>query len=453
MKIQLIKAPTINTGMPEHNWYMPLNLIWLANWIRPYYDDIEILDGQLMTLEEIISKINADVVGVSFDALSIDSFNSIIRYAKSIGAYTVTGGHLPTALSDILLKNNPYLDSIITFDGEDALLYLIQAIEDHTCKSKVPNLIWKSGDKIIGNHQIDSNLNQLPLLERDIGGLNLEQYVNNFQTSKNQQNLNLAYNRPTNSYSHKGCIFRQNGNGCSFCSRVDKSFRLRPAEKIYSEYLLLQEKYAIDYISDFSDSWIYAPFLKQLSNQYEIRGELTAKLRVYGDIRLINEENIKLMKQIGVDTVLLGIESGDERILKLNGKPIKPTDIIKTVELLSKYDIQIADAYVLGLIGETEKSLENTLLLSQKIKQIAKTEITYCNIMTPLPGNKVWPFIKEKFGIKDYPSILSGFNIERFEIESLIIFCKLGINGFQLLQEIRNQILDNSKIASKEFVN
>ena len=453
MKLQLIKAPTINTGMPEHNWYMPLNLIWLANYIKPYYPDIEILDGQLLNLNEILNRIDADVIGVSFDALSIDSFDAIIKEAKKRGIFTITGGHLPTALSEILIRNNPYLDAIITYDGEESLRSLLQTLEKKESLSKIPNLLWKSGEKIIKNPIKEVNLDCIPIPDRNIGGLNINHYIHNFQFTKDEQYLNFAYSRPTNTYSHKGCIFRQNGNGCSFCSRVDKRFRLRPADKIYSEYQLLQKKYEIDYISDFSDSWIYTPFLLELAEQYEIHGEINARLRVYGDIRLITDENVKLMSELGVDTVLLGIESGDERILKLNGKPVKRKEILSTIELLTKYNIRISDAYVLGLIGETVESLNNTLSLTQEIKSIANTEITYCNIMTPLPGNRIWDFMESKFEINDYKSLLSNFSLRTFEIEAISAYCKLGPNGYDIINEYRVIILNNSKIQSKEFVN
>ncbi len=455
MKIQLIKTPTPNTGMPEYSWYMPLNLIWLANYIEQDGHEIEILDGQILSLDEIIKKLNADVVGISFDALCIKEFDIIIKEAKKRNIYTITGGHLATALGEILLTGNKWLDYIICYDGEEAFGKILQHLETgKPTVNVIPNLIYRQGDKIIKNPVKEIDLNSLPIPKRTVGGLNPDVYFRNFQISKQEQGLDFSYNRPINTYSHKGCIFRQNGNGCSFCSRVDKRFRLKNASLVYDEYSYLVNELKADYISDFSDSWIYAPFIRKLHAEYEKRGKINADIRVYGDVRLITEENVKLMKEIGVDTVLLGIESGDERVLKLNGKPIKRQQILNAVRLLAKENIKVSDAYVLGLIGETEESLNNTASLADEIQKNCETEISYWNIMTPLPGNYLWKKMVSDGIIEfnSYADIRNKLNTKVLENLAINHFCYLDGVGYDYILSKRKEFLNFSNIPSCEFV-
>lgn len=438
--------------MPEHDWYMPLNLIWLANYILQYGYDVEILDGQLMNLDEILNKIDADIVGVSFDILSLNEFKEIILTAKRKNCFTLTGGHLATAIGEELLISLPELDAIIVYDGEESLLNVIRDVETKKkLSTSINNLIFREDNQIIATKVSECDINNTPLLRRDVGGLNIEEYIANYQISKRELNLPFGYNRPINSYSHKGCLFRQNGNGCSFCSRVDRRFRVRSAKKVYEEYRYLSDELHVDHISDFSDSWIFTPFLSELIKEYDKKGAIQASLRVYGDVRLININNIDLIKDLGVKTILLGIESGNDRVLKLNGKFFTRRKVLDTVELLARHEIQISDAYVLGLVGDDFNSVEDTISLAKQIKQMCTTEITYCNIATPLPGNKLWEKIlptSEIFNLCD----LNSFDTEYLEMLNIERSCHLGNSGYNYLKCIRSEILSLSKISSSEFV-
>ncbi len=453
MKIQLIKAPTRNTGMPEHFWYMPLNLIWLANYIIEYGYEVEILDGQFLSLKEIIDKLNADVVGVSFDILSINEFGTIIKEAKFRGSFTVTGGHLATAITNQLLETNNNLDAVIRYDGEEAFLKIIRLLENNDNNYySIPNLLFRNNNQLIETEIKEVDLNCLPIPKRKIAGLNVETYIDQYQISKKNLNLNFNYNRPTNSYSHKGCLFRQNGNGCSFCSRVDTRFRLKKAINVYKEYRYLADELKIDHISDFSDSWIYTPFLKDLEKEYEKNGNIDASIRAYGDVRLITKDNVRIMKNLGVDTILLGIESGNERILKHNGKNITINQILNVVDLLAKGNIKIADAYILGLIGETRESVNDTIEIAKEIRKRSETEISYWNIFTPIPGSKIWKNLIYENEILDIKNVFK-INTEYLEKMHININCNLGKNAFNYLKAIREKMLNDSKIPSAEFIN
>ncbi len=452
MKIQLVKAPTQNTGMPEHDWYTPLNLIWLANYLCQYDYEVEILDGQILTIEEILSRISADLVGVSFDILSIDKFDQIVYQAKSRGCFTLAGGHLATALGERLLIDNPNLDAVACYDGEEALLGVVRTVEKKKKLSKeIPNLIFRQNGTIVKTIVRDVNLSDIPLPKRDVGGIQLDDYIKNFQETKKRLGFDFNYNRPTNTYSHKGCLFRTNGNGCSFCSRVDQKFRLKPAKRVYEEYKYLERTFDIDYISDFSDSWIYTPFVRDLVEQYERKGKLSASIRVYGDVRMVTADNARMMRQIGVNTVLLGIESGNEDVLKKNGKPTTRKQILAAVDILAANDMKIADAYVLGLIGETRESVNDTISLAKEIRERCKTEISYWNLMTPLPGSRIWNIlVHEKYDL--YPDGVFHIDTEYLERVSIKKFTQLGIHGYEYLVDRREEMLSLSRIASSEFV-
>jgi radical SAM superfamily enzyme YgiQ (UPF0313 family) len=437
--------------MPEHNWYPPLNLIWLATYLEASGHEVEILDGQLLSLQEILDKVFAQVVGVSFDILSTREFDTIVREAKARGCYTVAGGHLATALAPSLLRRNPDLDAVVRHDGEESLLGIAQSIDSGgELGDSIPNVSLRRDGRLVQTPEREVDLESLPVPRRDAGGISLRPYFANFQRTKSELDLRFKYERPTNAYSHKGCPFRVNGKGCSFCSRMDTHLRQKTAAQVYEEYRYLADNCEVDHISDFSDSWISAPFVRALAEQYWARGAIAASLRVYGDVRCITEENAKLMRELGVDTVLLGIESGNEDILRQNGKPIMRHQILAAVRTLAKWGIKVADAYVLGLIGETWGSVRDTINLFREIGESCETEITYWNIMTPLPGSRVWNLLLERGAIiqdGDY-----HVNIEELERIGILRLCDLGPGGYDRLRDVRERMLLGARTASAEFV-
>ncbi|MBU4179977.1 MAG: B12-binding domain-containing radical SAM protein, partial [Actinobacteria bacterium] len=449
--IQLIKAPCLGTGMPEDKWYMPLNLIWIASYLEKHGYSVEILDGQHLGVEDIKNKITSKIIGISLDVLSVKSFNEIVNYARTEkGCTVVVGGQYATPLAQQILECNPSVDYVIRYDGEEAFLKLIRELETpHRRKlSNIPNLTWRDNESIRLNNIKDVNLWTLPLPKRDVGGLDIDQYIACYQRTKSRENLPFEYDRPTNAFSIKGCPRRIGEKGCSFCSRIDTHVRFKSPRQTFNEFRYLEEEFSVDYISDFSDNWVIPSWLKQLVSIYENAGGLRSKLRIYADPRDINEYTIGLLETLGVDTVLLGIESGDENVLRNNGKNMSINDTMRAVTLLGSRDMKVSDAYVLGLIGETKESVNKTVRLAKRIREACSTEISYWNILTPLPGSKAWKLLSDINGFSNTCLNSYKFNTVHLEKEFIRHFTKLGQGGYEFLMEVREQMLEEACIPS-----
>ena len=126
--------------------------------------------------------------------------------------------------------------------------------------------------------------------------------------------------------------------------------------------------------------------------------------------------------------------------------------MVNACKLLRKYNISISPAYILGLIGETENSLRDTVELSEQVSDICKTEISYWNPLTPLPNSNVWNVLmqreefRERFG--------DTYRIDPIELqrEHLKYNTQLGAEGYERLLEIREEMLSRAVIPSREYV-
>ncbi|PIU57939.1 MAG: hypothetical protein COS89_02965 [Deltaproteobacteria bacterium CG07_land_8_20_14_0_80_38_7] len=449
--VQLIKCCNIQQAILSDKWYAPLNLIWLATYLKTYGTESEILDGIFLSEEEITQKLTAPIVGINFNVLSIKSMEEIAKIAKTKGSVVVVGGQAATPLARQLLMKDKDIDAVVLGDGEEALLQLTKRVEKGILSFEgIPNIAYRKGKEIIFSENKQIDLTTLPLPNRRIAGIDMDKYIDSFYDTNTDPVLDNV--RATNAYMKKGCPRRVGNHGCSFCARIDRGLRSKTALQAYEEYAYLINEFNINYIYDDSDSWVKPSWMRNLLSLYSEFGELRAKLRVYADVRDINENSVSMMKDLGVDTVLVGIESGDERILRINGKPMTKEMIVKAVKLLGGAGIKLCDAYVLGLISETKSSVEKTRSLAQQIGHYCERRITYWNVIMPLPGSPIWsammdiPQLREKYG-NEYK-----FNVEEVQKDYINHFCHLGTDGYSYLTNTCNYLQSLQNIPLRKYI-
>ena len=446
-KVQLIHCPEKPTGMVEKAWYVPLNLLSIATYLRLDGHEVEMLDGQLMTAEEIAQKIDAEFVGFDLMHSSIESFDYLTKVARNKGAITIAGGHLATHLAKELLQENQDVDYVCKLGGEKAFSNLLNgklhpnlAYRGAYGKNHVP----KCGDLI------SVNLGDMPIPDRKIPGIDLKKYIANFNADVENSKLELPYQRATNTYLSRGCPYRASGQGCSFCSRADMVMSCRSAEQAWEEMKYLVDDFGIECIVDFSDTFV--PLIHPLSRYVEKHGRPWKYLRIYAAVNEIARPGIiPLLKTLGVTTVLLGIESADEEVLRLNVAPQKvhtPKKVLAVTKALAKLGIRIAPAFVLGMQGESKRSIQKTLELNRELQKIG-VETTYSNINTPFPGARAHLKLMQIRGMRKRFGGTYRLQVEQMQKAFVKNFTSAG---WKRTQEARLELARDSSICSFEFV-
>ncbi|MEE9615261.1 MAG: radical SAM protein [Thermodesulfobacteriota bacterium] len=450
-KVQLVNLVASKEDFLDDRWPVPLNLLWPGTYLKEFGYDVEILDTNIISLQEAIDKIDAPMVGISFYATSAYLLDKVAREAKDKGATVVVGGQAATPLARQILTGSTDIDAVVLGDGERALLNIMKKVDGGSGDfAGIPNVAYRNGEDIVFGPSVLMDLTSLPMPDRTLKGIDMERYISNFadtNTDRCRQDV-----RATNAYMKKGCPRRIDDRGCSFCARVDRGLREKSALQAYEEYKYLNREFDINYIYDDSDSWVGKPWMRSLLDLYNRFGSLDVKFRVYADVRDINRENAEMMRELGVDAVLVGIESGDESVLRFNGKPMTKERIVKAAKILGEVGIKLCDAYVLGLIGESKKSIERTISLAKQIENYCERQIAYWNVIMPLPGSPIWnnmmkvPSLYEKYG--------SQYNIDIEEVrrDYLHHFCNLGKDGDHYLTNICNHLQSSQKIPLRKYI-
>lgn len=421
MKIQLLNVINTAETLAQDKWLVPLNLLSLSTYLKQAGYEAEILDGTHISHEDMLRKLNGDIVGINFNIFSAKEMEKVAEKAKDNGALVVLGGSAATHLSRQLLTKNKCIDLVVRYDGEEALKQIAERVSTKIRDfSGIPNVSYRGKDEITEEPVQLLDLTSLPIPNRRSKGINLEDYIGNF--NKIPLIGEFAKERkPSNVQSIRGC-----NHACSFCGRLHQKVRMRNPEQMYEEDKMLVENFGVNYIYETADSFFMnLPWLREVAEVYRKRGRLPVNYWALCHIQDINSETIEIMKFFNVDMVNVGIESGNERIRRKNGKDFSDDEIFRATALLGRAGIKLQDNYLLGLIGESQETIQDTYRLAKKIAETCQVaSIRGFHLILPTPGSPIWkkmmqiPSLRTKYG-EDYK-----FDIDELRKDYLANFCR-----------------------------
>ena len=394
----------------------PLGLVALENYIKQKLPNVKvsILDGSVVhSMDEILKFIDhhsPDIVAQSIQLISYENALTIAKYSKTNGAITVVGGHQATQLAtEIVSRQEGIIDYVVVNDGEEAIVGLLTEKEP----AHIPNLVFLNNGivKKTKSHMVDLHL--LPPI--DYSNCDFAPYDS--LLSQAQFDSSTKISRYLRIYSHKGCSNRGNSSACVFCGRADRGVRFKTPSQFWLDMENVITNCNADYVFDVGDDFLCIPkWLEQVALQ-KPKFSKQYQLGIFGRANRVTSEVAGYLKIIGVTDVVIGFESGDERVLELCGK--KNTNVRTNAEAaccLFQNGIDICASYVLGLPGENEESLMATIDSAKEIAKIAERYLgrppreLVANLIEPSPGSPVYKGI-----LKSMPEKYSGKDILSLE--------------------------------------
>ncbi|MCA9422462.1 MAG: radical SAM protein, partial [Nitrospira sp.] len=334
-----------------------------------------------------IQKEQPEVVGVSvgtqMQLLAGMTFCKMIKQ-EFPDIHVTVGGNVITRLKEDLPKHEQFFtqvfDSAILYEGEHALVWLLEALAGERTWEKVPNLMWSRNGEVQVNPEIyTEKTTALPL--PDFDGLPLDAYFVPVRI--------LPY------LATRGCYWGR----CTFCDHGQGYFdqyRGKPAHDVVREITALKEKYRTEHFL-FSDE-SYPPALLKKVTQLLIEEQVGIKWTtlIRFEESLQDPEIWKQAVQAGCCTLYYGMESANERVLELMDKHAKKAVIKHNLQEAAKAGIWNHVMAFYGFPGETREEAEETreFLLENK-RYIHSVELFYFVAYrhTPMVRNP------DKFGI------------------------------------------------------
>ena len=310
---------------------------------NPYHDlfNDHIVDSMM--------KEDPDLVGISVTATSqvMPAFTlARLLKKKNRDLHITMGGSVFTKLIDNLQQNHlifDLVDSFIVFEGEHALLGLIEHLEDKRDLGKVPNLVYKEGDRICVNEPFHiEDINSLPTPDYD--GFPLDRY--------------LSPKRVLPLQGSRGCYWRK----CTFCNlHVDNlKFRLRNLDLVLEDIDKLKEKYGAEYMF-FSDECMPVKQLDSLSSRLIEKGNDVKWMAGIRFDKGLTKEILAKAREAGCLKMVFGLESSNKRVLSLMDKGIE-TEITKNIiDYCDETGVAIHMYVIVGFPSETREEALETL--------------------------------------------------------------------------------------------
>lgn len=380
MKIHLIMPPS--PFLLDEKVFMSLGVLKIAAVLEPYYDvNVIDLSGDKDYINTIKQYVNEDALfGITTTTPQLPNVVEINRVLKQYNKRVILGGPHVTLINSAYkneknknvigratksmnqLKNE--FDTLVCGDGEHAIFKAI------------------NGDKYVDADDVKSDLflkdeqfDALPFPARHLIDVNSYKF-----TINGVRGLSLI--------SQLGCPFN-----CGFCSgRNSPTFRKirnRSVDNIIKEIDLLYKTYDVKAFMFYDDelnlnSSIYS-LLKELI-KYQQQHNVEFLLRGCIKSELFNETQADLMSKAGFKKLLVGFESGSDKILKNINKKATKAENTRCIEIAKKYGIGIKALMSIGHPGESNETIQETYdwLLSSKPDEFDVT------IITVIPGSKYY---------------------------------------------------------------
>ncbi|MBU4360747.1 radical SAM protein, partial [Patescibacteria group bacterium] len=312
-------------------------------------------------------------------------------------------------------------------------------------------------NKIKRTHNKAPNLSDVYKTKKDIPSLDFvkddyDKYVKEYNQGYGKFHQNKKF--PAIINTARGC--RNYSNKCIYCSIYDLKPKWVSADFFWKVIQKYHNDYGINLFYEVADEFLtFQSFIKDIikNKPFDLR-EKDIELMIYAradDIVSIPEA-IKWLKELNVVRVNLGLDSGDNKILKLLRKNLKannlkPTEInYQAVKLLAENNITVHASFPVGCIGETKTSLKNTLNFVKKIardfpKHIAALEVSE---LVPIPNSAVWDMLLGKKKSIYYDSLYS--ELKKANIQVSISKLK------KLNKKYNNNDIVDIKKSSKDWI-
>lgn len=340
-----------------------VNLLFVPKLLEHYLRPLSVKN--INKIAEFIN--DADLIGLnSFSENCRETTSLIDDIKQTTKAPIILGGiHATLDPKDCI----EHADIICVGEGEEAMLELTRKLSAGEETKNIKNLLFRSNRS--SNAAVElrapANLASLPFLDYDLSS----QYILQNNRIRNMQESD--FNGIFYSYSSRGCPFQ-----CSYCCnavihnmhRGKKNCRQRGIDNTIKELKEIKKCFPscrriwfneADFISGKTQEEI-----EFFSERY--KAEVGIPFAIWSNPIVVSDENIRALKQAGLEMINIGTVTGSDRIQRQIYKRNAPTNLYLTkAEILEKYNIDIEYDVILCNPYENDEDIIATIKLLMKL--------------------------------------------------------------------------------------
>ena len=328
--------------VPIYEFFPPLGLEYVAAAMEDLVESVSVIDLRY-------EKDLAGVLGAGADLFCVSvnwhyEFDSVCEVIRSLPARTATvvGGKFATENMDDLFARCPNISVIVRGDGEETIREFLRA----GSPVGIAGLSYRDNGRIIHN------------IDRPLASISNTLYPNR---KRRRYRYKISYKKISLGYSFdsilssQGCPFN-----CKFCSfkmnqlGQKREWSARTPESVLAELKEIDAK-VVAFIDD--------NFLADIERVDRICDLIVqAKLKKYflanARISIANHPDLlKKMYRAGFRLLMIGLESAQDKSLKLLNKGFTTATVKEAFAVLKRSNMLTNGYFIVGLFGETEEEM------------------------------------------------------------------------------------------------
>ncbi|HLD07271.1 MAG TPA: radical SAM protein [Candidatus Nanoarchaeia archaeon] len=384
-KVALVNPyPYYATGVNEATIYPPLGLASIAAVLEKNGFICKIIDANVLKKQPSIvfdelKEFSPDILGVYLNVVTARSGIEISKRVKErLGIPVVLGGPFFPEKIDLLLDRSM---ADIFVQGEAELTFL------EICQGKawkeIDGIMFKDNGQLIVNkpRELIPNLDDLPF-----SAFHLLPPLGTY-TSRSRRKPMAAI------FTSRGCPYK-----CIFCSSSSlkspfkNRFRSRSPKHVVDEIEWLIKDFGVKEIDVLDDNFtLDIPRAEKILDMIIERG-LDVAINLQNGVRAdrLTFELVKKMKRAGVYKAGIGIESGNEEILRSIKKSLTLSAVRQAVKWFREVGIVSIGFFMIGFPNDTEETINQTIDFAIDLNP----SIANFMIALPLPNTELYDIIQ-----------------------------------------------------------
>ncbi len=373
--------------------YYPLGLAYLHSYLESKGISVETLPLNYVSykdcLKRVMKKIKSfspNIVGLNLLTSNRVSSYKLIEaiHKKYPKLQIVLGGIHSTIMYKQLVVKYPFI-IVVLGEGEITFEELTRELSKRTpTPAKIDGLaFYNEGVQRTPPRKVIQDLDILPFPKHELY----------FKGNSKRKSASLL--------STRGCYF-----ACSFCClnpETKRMVRFRSPKNVVDEIEYITNTFPQIKEIIIQDDSFFANNERVIEICDEIiKRKIKMSFICSGRIIPVSKEMILKLEQANFRTVMLGIETCNDKMLSRAHKGITKKDIVKTFKLFAKSKLNLKTFLIVGLPGETKETIKEACEFIQKLQKIKYISFPpSSNILMIYPGTEVYEIAKSKGIVND----------------------------------------------------
>lgn len=440
--------------MPDST-HVPLAYVLIEEYMKKHAPDCDVLRHDYIVDDSVSNPAGYadafDIVGFQMTYANADIIMGIIdgwQAADHIPLF-VLGGVMPSAVATELIRQYPRVDAVVVAEGEETFLELTYAAAHDRKMDHIPGVVYRDE---AGNVKFNKGRRPLDLDTSPIPERSFMHEVDQEEIKKTSIRVQTA----------RGCLGR-----CRFClnsytNRLDKittkAWRGMTPERVVDEIAYLHETFGVQMIN-FVD-----PSFEDPGKKGKKRIESISRMLIDRNIAISFKANIRaetfddrdldlldLLKQAGLDIIVLGIEAASDEELVFFGKNADTKKLTEAFLRLKKMDcFNIHPGFIPIHPYTTLATLKHAYEYLNHIGLSHAFNI-FRNALIPLRGTDIYDQLNNDGLISNHKDILMvpTFKFKDRAVAEISHAIQQLKVGYPVLNEVHKRLMDAGNILSR----